>query len=510
MASGSKGAAAPSLSPNPSGATVQRRISTTEVISAFIRSKTISRKSKSNRAQIVWPPPSWKLEDTVNHGMGASATDAPRNSERAAEHEESEHDSELEADNKDEHEEEALPEPQELAQQIGDLIETLPPIPEEPSSAEVPPVDPNGPPLSPAVANNPQLVQLLASERAMGGSISRNRESVWSKLEKLKERHGGRSGARSDKKEGEGGERDREDGGVMVYAPLVPTPDSEVEIADSEVLEYLDEAPPTSEQSKPAEETAKPPPSPTPAPAVGSQAPNAQSKAAPVSAPEKKPATPGVKPSPSRVQVKPRKPGQRVHWVPSRTKMSLQVMWWGYRLYLPPAVMKKLDDTHLSAAKRGAMVMAALKYMLARVPVMVLPPEVRPAVMLLKRLSPYLAYIGVFVSWSWHAIQERDKGYGCVLTATWLMPVALLPSTLHLKDYLRPGEVLPPRKAASGADEGAPKDKKDGAEAPKVGSPDAKAGPSTAKPPNAKPMAGTQSKATPAPAKGKGKVVANK
>lgn len=36
--------------------------------------------------------------------------------------------------------------------------------------------------------------------------------------------------------------------------------------------------------------------------------------------------------------------------------------------------------------------------------------------MVLKRLSPFLSYIGVFIAWSWSAIKAYDKGM-CIVTS---------------------------------------------------------------------------------------------
>ena len=62
---------------------------------------------------------------------------------------------------------------------------------------------------------------------------------------------------------------------------------------------------------------------------------------------------------------------KKVVWAPSRTKLSLQTMWWGYKMsvgfqtrrfsglliippsYLPPPVLEVLDDTQLVVAKRA-------------------------------------------------------------------------------------------------------------------------------------------------------------
>jgi len=165
--------------------------------------------------------------------------------------------------------------------------------------------------------------------------------------------------------------------GIMVYAPLQPDSSSEVELADSElVLEYMDD---------------------------------------PVELPSNNPD------QPTKIQHR--------EWRPSPTKLSLQVAWWGYRLYMPPPVLAVLSDAHLAAAKRGAMISASLTWAINKVPMLLVPPMFRPAAMMLKRLTPFLGYVGAFVAWSWERIKKKDKGDGVVLTATWLLPVAVLPAT---------------------------------------------------------------------------------
>ncbi|KAF7303050.1 hypothetical protein MKEN_01268400 [Mycena kentingensis (nom. inval.)] len=346
--------------------------------------------------------------------------------------------------------------PEELAQRIGSLIDSLPP-PAPTNDADIGAVNPDGPPLPSAIANDTRLIQLLTSERVMNGSMAGAQESVWAMLERIKHRtvelvH---SATISGRKKAEasspspspspGADEDREDGGFMVYAPLQPTPESQVELAESEmVLEYFDE-PETPAPTKTPTEELKPPPSPSSQPAAEGMTEGKKEE--------------GSSLKPSRSWRRPRKVREHVHWVPSRTNLSLQVMWWGYRLYLPPPVIGILNDTHVSAARRGAMLITAIKWMLDKVPLMVLPPQVRPAMMLLKRLTPYLGYVGVFVTWSWKAIKDRDQGDGVVLTATWLLPVALLPTSLKPEDYCRPGELPPPKseseaERSSGDEEG--------------------------------------------------------
>lgn len=69
-----------------------------------------------------------------------------------------------------------------------------------------------------------------------------------------------------------------------------------------------------------------------------------------------------------------------------------------------------LDNKQLEGAKRAAMVTTALKWMLDHVPALMVPPNMRPALILLKGLVPYLGYIGGFVAWSWGYIKKFDKG----------------------------------------------------------------------------------------------------
>ena len=44
------------------------------------------------------------------------------------------------------------------------------------------------------------------------------------------------------------------------------------------------------------------------------------------------------------------------------------------------------------------------------IPMPLLPPQVRPAVAILRGLVPYLGYVGGFIAWSWSAVKSFDKG----------------------------------------------------------------------------------------------------
>ncbi|ESK87157.1 hypothetical protein Moror_11850 [Moniliophthora roreri MCA 2997] len=122
-------------------------------------------------------------------------------------------------------------------------------------------------------------------------------------------------------------------------------------------------------------------------------------------------------------------------WVPSRTGLSIQVLWWGYRVFLPPPVLNILSDKTIEATKRAAMITTALTWLFSKLPISIFPPPMQPALRMLQQLVPYLGYIGTFITWSWSTIKSYDVGYGVILSATWILPVALVPGTWQVYDF---------------------------------------------------------------------------
>jgi hypothetical protein len=382
--------------------------------------------------EVTFPPPSWFLsdEETFSNQAEVEATESTGDSVAGEHFEHSE-----------------APEPVSFAQRIKTLIDSLP-LPAAFSSAAAPavrgteanitnghdgsaaiPQDDKGPPIPTSV--DARLMKLLASEEVMNGDTGPNgksqgdaglqRQSVWSALEKM--RHS-RSAGPADK----GGPNIIEEEGVMMYSPLEPASDSQVELAESE-LEYVDPDDFSSGNTNKEQGKGK----------------------------ERATASPVV----------PKVPVIEKRWVPSTTNLSLYTTWWGYRLYLPPPVMATLNDNHLKTTKRAAMITAALQWFLNKVPLMMMPPQVRGAIVLLRRLTPLVGYIGVFVAWSWTKIAACNKGEllrsfasetfvdvcsphhhvgnGVVLTATWLLPVALIPMAWDAGDIHGPS-IRPPSR----------------------------------------------------------------
>ncbi|KAF9502153.1 hypothetical protein BDN71DRAFT_1425886 [Pleurotus eryngii] len=362
--------------------------------------------SRSKKPALVFPPPSWGLDDEASHDESSSATKVNTTSSAA--------------------DGDAAPPPESanLAQTIRNLIDSLPSVSLSSRGVDTPvntEVDPKGPPVPDGV--DKKLMAWLSSEAVMNGYMT-GKDSVFGALDRLK--HPLRKG---DTPKGEASRKDEDPSeqfgteGIMMYTPLVPTNESHIVLAEEEEeLEYIDpeELERQLAQKKKEQETAS---------ASGGTKPGSKSHFWSFGR-EKKSEVPQAQnidtAGPSRIQseVKPK------HiWVPSETDISVQVMWWGYRIYLPPPVIRTLDSGSIAATKRAAMITAALKWMLDKIPQMLVPPTFRPALALFKRLAPFAGYIGVFIAWSWKSIKANDKGGGVTLTATWLLTVALIPSS---------------------------------------------------------------------------------
>lgn len=193
------------------------------------------------------------------------------------------------------------PEPMTLAQRIQALISSLPPFTASTSTpgsntpsetppaytSDTPPAYTRGapqPPPSSTLADS-TMTALLSSAAVMNGSISKSRQSVWSALDRLRPNKKGKGKApQSGIEEVEG---DDDNDSVMMYAPLEPDANSEIELADSEMMSVDEDGERIPESS------------------AGDKG-KGKENAAP----------------PKEIKV----------WIPSATKISLQANWWGYRL----------------------------------------------------------------------------------------------------------------------------------------------------------------------------------
>ena len=90
--------------------------------------------------------------------------------------------------------------------------------------------------------------------------------------------------------------------------------------------------------------------------------------------------------------------------------------------------MRVLSDKSLEAAKRAAMITAALTWLVSHLPTTMLPPQMRAVVGVIKQIgvipdcaklqtrliahviAPIMGYVGGFIAWSWNTVQGFDKG----------------------------------------------------------------------------------------------------
>ncbi|KAI0336008.1 hypothetical protein GY45DRAFT_1239287 [Cubamyces sp. BRFM 1775] len=325
----------------------------------------------------------------------------------------------------------------------------------------------------------------------MNGSLSRGRQSVWALLDNLRLKSLTSPSSSSPNAAPGAASLDsasetslvstiEDDDSVMFYGPLVPDASSQVELARSEIVSVdengtvvdvlLDDAPLPNSAALPKVRFGGLWP-------FASRSGSGAGAAAP-SAPASSPAQPSTKP---KVLVEKRL------WVPSTTQLSLQVMWWGYRLWLPPPVMNLLNDKEIEAAKVGAMLTTALQWLLNNVPATALPPTLQPALALVRSLVPYLGYIGGFVAWSWGALKGFDVGNGVTLTATWLLPIALIPGTWENSDVPQPQP--PSTPSGGGSSSGGTGTTTPPTSAPSGGDPSSSTPPSGTSPPSSDPSA---------------------
>ncbi|KAE9409336.1 hypothetical protein BT96DRAFT_794847, partial [Gymnopus androsaceus JB14] len=97
--------------------------------------------------------------------------------------------------------------------------------------------------------------------------------------------------------------------------------------------------------------------------------------------------------------------------------------------FLPPPVIAQLSSMQLASNRRGALVAASLGWLMEQVVMLAVPPELHVGLALLKHAIPYLGYVGAFIASTWEGIKEKNEGNGVVLTATWVLPIAIIPAS---------------------------------------------------------------------------------
>ncbi|KAJ3728802.1 hypothetical protein C8R42DRAFT_716687 [Lentinula raphanica] len=292
-------------------------------------------------------------------------------------------------------------------------------------------------------ANDKYLMDLLSDQSIMNGDQEKGRPSVWTILHSLTFPHVQEdSDGRSLSPPSASGTN------VMLYLPLQPTVNDKIQLAESQLIFVANLPVRTSSTSSVSLATTVAVVDPLATDEVihgpfgwkwwpfhhkhdkkSSKRQESKSSSTPQNTPKiTTSSTPtSLVPAPCKVP--------KQIWLPSRTKFSIEATWWGYRIFLPPPVMAILDNDENTIVQRATMITTALTWLLDNIPLAILPPPVQPVLLILQRIVPYVNDIGSFIAWSWENVKEYDTGYGVILNATWLLPVALIPSTWKVDSF---------------------------------------------------------------------------
>ena len=275
-------------------------------------------------------------------------------------------------------EEQIAPEPLTLARRIQDLLSfrTIPPTPSATdattsgtgSSETGAPVTP-GSPIPPAPGTDSRLLALLGNTNVMSGSTNK-RQSVFEILDRLRRPSGRTTDVSNDlpsaisEEEEQDNEEYEDDSSIMLYGPIVPSEDSEVELAASDIMSVFDDGE-TLEFERPAHPisffdsgehlTPRSPPASvlpeTPEERDTQQAPTDDSQPCTQKEPEtlgwfdtwkgkvieggklvSEKVAEGTKSWTDKISEGRKVVKTKTRWVPSPDKISFQATWWGYRL----------------------------------------------------------------------------------------------------------------------------------------------------------------------------------
>ncbi|PWN36830.1 uncharacterized protein FA14DRAFT_7322 [Meira miltonrushii] len=159
---------------------------------------------------------------------------------------------------------------------------------------------------------------------------------------------------------------------------------------------------------------------------------------------------------------KPKPEGSKRVWVPSTTQVSIRASWWGYTIYIPQAVFPAFDSDVEQAEKIANLIHTVLTTILDKASSLPIPVALQAALLVLKAIAPSTSYISTFIGWSWKEIKSFNTGQGVELSATWLLPIALIPHTWD-------AAVAPPDKNGDGTPDGPPTTTPPSANVPQTG-----------------------------------------
>ncbi|KAF8274434.1 hypothetical protein EI94DRAFT_1561543 [Lactarius quietus] len=108
---------------------------------------------------------------------------------------------------------------------------------------------------------------------------------------------------------------------------------------------------------------------------------------------------------------------------PPLDRMSVLTYWWGWELVLPPPSMAYLDHAE-SITNTLINILTALSALNEGV----------------REIVPFVRYASQYIDAEWNSIKAQDHGKGVVCTATWIMPIAMVPRPWDFPDPPKGGE----------------------------------------------------------------------
>jgi len=294
----------------------------------------------ARREKKDFPPSSW-LEEEGNQvqqttPITASLPAAPIIDNEIQEAGSSAADDVMHIDSREARAESETPEPDTLARKIQAMIASLPSI-SMPSVPSTPfPQLNTAPTGAPATDTDndfipdSKLKTFLTSFTVMNGSVERGRESVWSVLDRLRPPFIKRDVV-SEMNEASrpGAEYEDDNGSVMMYGPLEPTEDSEIEIARSEIVSLNGDG----EEIRTPQLSFVPLPSESIEQVFARSESSDRRKGKQRAVPEQSASSSRVEPQDTIAGISTEQATREYRvWLPSLTKISIQAMWWGFRM----------------------------------------------------------------------------------------------------------------------------------------------------------------------------------
>jgi len=117
---------------------------------------------------------------------------------------------------------------------------------------------------------------------------------------------------------------------------------------------------------------------------------------------------------------------------PPTDRMSVLTSWWGLELLLPPPTLEYLSRVQ-SVSKTVVNIITAMGAVTEGV----------------REILPFVRYIAQFIDFEFNEIKSQDQGKGVICTATWLMPIAMIPRPWDFPDPPKTLQLGPNAQAVS-------------------------------------------------------------